>query len=156
MDSFHRMKPGQIAMQASLCTQEEEEIFRQKLLADKPEHRIGFAFISGTPDELRNKLQRSVIGCALKNQIITRQESAIFTLCSLSRQALTHALTNTISDDHIRMKIALVSTPGGSPSPCTAKPRFISGLPRKSWGFLYIVILQHKLPGIHTAFCEKR
>lgn len=49
MDSFHRMKPGQIAMQASLCTQEEEEIFRQKLLADKPEHRIGFAFISGTP-----------------------------------------------------------------------------------------------------------
>ena len=111
MDSFQRMKPGQIAMQASLCTQEEEEIFRQKLLADKPEHRIGFAFISGTPDELRNKLQRSVIGCALKNQIITRQESAIFTLCSLSRQALTHALTNTISDDHIRMKIALVSTP---------------------------------------------
>ena len=93
MDSFQRMKPGQIAMQASLCTQEEEEIFRQKLLADKPEHRIGFAFISGTPDELRNKLQRSVIGCALKKQIITRQESAIFTLCSLSRQALTHALT---------------------------------------------------------------
>jgi hypothetical protein len=48
MYSFQRMKPGQIAMQASLCTQEEEEIFRQKLLADKPEHRIGFAFISGT------------------------------------------------------------------------------------------------------------
>ncbi len=84
--------------------------FRQKLLGDKPEHRIGFAFISGTSDELRNKLQRCVIGCALKNQIITRQESAIFTLCSLSRQALTHALTNTITGDHIRLKIALVST----------------------------------------------
>ncbi|MEI6934357.1 HutP protein, partial [Klebsiella pneumoniae] len=79
MYSFQRMKPGQIAIQASLCTQEEEEVFRQKLLGDKPEHRIGFAFISGTSDELRNKLQRCVIGCALKNQIITRQESAIFT-----------------------------------------------------------------------------
>ena len=110
MYSFQRMKPGQIAIQASLCTQEEEEVFRQKLLGDKPEHRIGFAFISGTSDELRNKLQRCVIGCALKNQIITRQESAIFTLCSLSRQALTHALTNTITGDHIRLKIALVST----------------------------------------------
>ena len=105
MYSFQRMKPGQIAIQASLCTQEEEEVFRQKLLGDKPEHRIGFAFISGTSDELRNKLQRCVIGCALKNQIITRQESAIFTLCSLSRQALTHALTNTITGDQDRKSV---------------------------------------------------
>ncbi len=55
MYSFQRMKPGQIAIQASLCTQEEEEVFRQKLLGDKPEHRIGFAFISGTSDELRKQ-----------------------------------------------------------------------------------------------------
>jgi malonate transporter MadM subunit len=156
MYSFQRMKPGQIAIQASLCTQEEEEIFRQKLLGDKPEHRIGFAFISGTSDELRNKLQRCVIGCALKNQIITRQESAIFTLCSLSRQALTHALTNTITGDHIRLKIALVSTSRWLAVAMYGEARFISGLLRKSWGFVYIVILPHKLPGIHTAFCEKR
>lgn len=111
MYSFQRMKPGQIAFLASLCQQEEEEIFRQKLLVDKPEHRVGFAFITGTASEIKNKLQRCVIGCALKNQIINRQETAIFTLCQTSHQALTHALINTISDDRLRIKIALVSNP---------------------------------------------
>lgn len=109
MYSFQRMKPGQIALQASLCTQDEEEIFRQKLLTDKPEHKIGFAFISGTADEIRNKLQRCVIGCALKNQVISRQETAIFTLSEIGRQALTHALKDAASNDRIRIKIAIVS-----------------------------------------------
>lgn len=56
MYSFQRMKPGQIALLASLCTQEDEDNFRQKLLADKPEHKVGFVFMTGTSDELKNKL----------------------------------------------------------------------------------------------------
>lgn len=112
MYAFQRMKPGQIALLASLCTQEDEENFRQKLLEDKPEHKVGFAFMTGTADEIKNKLQRCVIGCAFKHQIITRQESAIFTLCQASHQALTHALANNINGDKIRIKIALVSNPG--------------------------------------------
>ncbi|CAM3423242.1 hypothetical protein SB6411_02465 [Klebsiella spallanzanii] len=111
MYSFQRMKPGQIALLASLCIQEDEENFRQKLLVDKPEHKVGFAFMTGTSDEIKNKLQRCVIGCAFRHQIITRQESAIFTLCQASNQALTHALANSISGDRIKIKIALVSNP---------------------------------------------
>lgn len=111
MYSFQRMKPGQIALLASLCIQEDEENFRQKLLVDKPEHKVGFAFMTGTSDEIKNKLQRCVIGCAFRHQIITRQESAIFTLCQASNQALTHALANNISGDRIKIKIALVSNP---------------------------------------------
>lgn len=111
MYSFQRMKPGQIALLASLCTQEDEDNFRQKLLADKPEHKVGFVFMTGTSDELKNKLQRCIIGCAFKHQIITCQESAIFTLCQVSHQALTHALANSINGDRMRIKIALVSNP---------------------------------------------
>ncbi|MBA7845009.1 HutP family protein [Klebsiella sp. RHBSTW-00484] len=111
MYSFQRMKPGQIALLASLCTQEDEENFRQKLLIDKPEHKVGFAFMTGTSDEIKTKLQRCVIGCAFKHQIITRQETAIFTLCQASHQALSHALANNINGDRIRIKIALVSNP---------------------------------------------
>lgn len=111
MHAFQRMKPGQIAFLASLCLQEEEEQFRQQLLVDKPEHRVGFAFMTGTSAEIKNKLQRCVVGCALKHQIISRQETAIFTLCHTSHQALMHALANNIADDHLRIKIALVSSP---------------------------------------------
>mgnify|MGYP002571464930 FL=1 len=106
MYSFQRMKPGQIALLASLCTQEDEDNFRQKLLAE-----VGFVFMTGTSDEIKNKLQRCIIGCAFKHQIITRQESAIFTLCQVSHQALTHALANSINGDRMRIKIALVSNP---------------------------------------------
>lgn len=109
MSSFQRMKPGQIALLASLCTQEEEESFRQQLLTEKPEHRVGFAFMTGTSGEIKNKLQRCVIGCALKNHITPRQDSAIFTLCRTSHLALTNALANNIADDRLRIKIALVS-----------------------------------------------
>ena len=111
MYSFQRMKPGQIALLASLCTQEDEDNFRQKLLTDKPEHKVGFVFMTGTSDEIKNKLQRCVIGCAFKHQIITRQGPAIFTLCQTSHQALTHALTNNINGDRVRTKIALGSNP---------------------------------------------
>ncbi|HCF8167860.1 TPA: HutP family protein [Klebsiella oxytoca] len=112
MYSFQRMKPGQIALLASLCALEDEEDFRRKLQADKPGHKVGFAFMTGTADEIKNKLQRCVIGCAFKHQIITRQEPAIFTLCQASHQALTHALANNINSERIKIKIALVSNPG--------------------------------------------
>lgn len=111
MYTFQQMKPGQIAVLASLCPQEEEENFRQKLLTDKPGHRVGFAFMTGASGEIKNKLQRCVVGCALKHQIIGRQDTAIFTLCRTSQQALNHALANNIADEHIRIKIALVSNP---------------------------------------------
>lgn len=111
MHAFQQMKPGQIAVLASQCPQEEEENFRLKLLSDKPEHRVGFAFMTGTAEEIKHKLQRCVVGCALKHQIISRQDTAIFTLCRTSQQALAHALANNIADDHIRIKLALVSNP---------------------------------------------
>lgn len=47
------MKPGQIALLASLCALEDEEDFRRKLQADKPEHKVGFAFMTGTADEIK-------------------------------------------------------------------------------------------------------
>ena len=109
MYSFQGMKPGQIALLASLCAQQDEDNFRQKLLIDRPDHHVGFAFLTGTTGEIKNKLQRSVIGCALKQQIIPRQEIAIFSLCQLSNQALNQALENTLSESHIRIKISLIS-----------------------------------------------
>ncbi|WP_315970349.1 HutP family protein [Escherichia fergusonii] len=45
----------------------------------------------------------------LKQQIIPRQEIAIFSLCQLSNQALNQALENTLSESHIRIKISLIS-----------------------------------------------
>jgi len=111
MYSFQRMKPGQIALLASLCTQDEEEHFRQKLLVDKPEHRVGFAFMTGTAGEIKHKLRHCIIGCALKHQIIPRKEAAIFTLCQTGHQALLHALASNTIDDHLRIKIALLSNP---------------------------------------------
>ena len=67
MYSFQRMKPGQIALLASLCTQEDEDNFRQKLLADKPEHKVGFVFMTGTSDEL--KISYSAVSSAARLSI---------------------------------------------------------------------------------------
>ncbi|CNH52377.1 HutP [Yersinia frederiksenii] len=109
MHNFSGLKPGHVSLLAALCIQDDEASFLQTLHSELPEYRAGFTFLTGTPEELRKKLQRCILGCAFKNMVISKKESEIFSLLRASQQALNNALINGMEEGHIKLKVGMVS-----------------------------------------------
>ncbi len=98
---------GKAAIMASL-TDENEEPEIKRLLSNSP-FKLAITFVSGLSNEIRGTFVKSVINCALQNEIIQKSPGQIHAVVHAALDAFTGVVHAVPADASLKIKVAIVT-----------------------------------------------
>ena len=99
---------GKIAMLAALTSEVEEAEIKISAIALN-NSKLAVTFISGMSKEIRNSFIKSLVGCALQNDIIDKQAGQIHAVIHAGLDALNGAMSHTPVEASVKLKVAIAS-----------------------------------------------
>jgi hut operon positive regulator len=105
---FSFKRTGKIATLAALTDEEEEKKIKQELASD-PHYRLAITVVSGISSEVKQNFVKSIIGCALQNNIIVKSSGNIHAVVHAALDALNGVVHQVPADSSLKLKVAIVS-----------------------------------------------
>ncbi|MDI6860611.1 MAG: HutP family protein [Caldisericia bacterium] len=98
---------GKIAMLAALSDDEEEKVIKEK--AVKIGIKLAVTVVAGLASNVKEHFVKSIIGCAIQNNIVEKNSVLIHGVVHASLDALQGILHQVPVDASIRMKVGIAS-----------------------------------------------
>jgi hut operon positive regulator len=99
---------GKIALIAATSDEKEEESIKALINAAESDQKIAVTFVSGLTGDIKKNFIKSLIGCAIQNNIIEKKESQIHGIVHAGLDALRGIITDLGTDISLKMKVAIV------------------------------------------------
>ncbi|HOP62414.1 MAG TPA: HutP family protein [Spirochaetota bacterium] len=100
---------GKVALIVAMTDEEEEKIVKQLAKATDFNFKLAVTFVSGLTSEIKNTFLKSVIGCALQNEIIEKNDKRIHALVHAGIDALAGITHSAPIEGSLKLKIAIVA-----------------------------------------------
>jgi hut operon positive regulator len=99
---------GKIAMLAALSNEHEEATIKSQV--DGLDNiKLAVTFISGMSREIRSNFIKSLVGCALQNNVVNKSAGQIHAVIHAGLDALNGAMSHTPVDASVKLKVAIAS-----------------------------------------------
>lgn len=105
---FSFTRTGKLASLAALTDDEEEKRLKEELAHDI-RYRVAITFISGLTSDIKENFVKSIIGCALQNDVIVKSSGNVHAVIHAALDALDGVVHNVPADSSLKMKVAIVS-----------------------------------------------
>lgn len=99
---------GKMAIVAAMSDHEEEDIIKHMINDNKDEYKVAITFISGMTGSIKSSFIKSIIGCALQNGIVEKQNTQVHAVVHAALDALNGILYHIDADSSVKMKVAIV------------------------------------------------
>jgi len=99
---------GKIALIAAASDDNEEEVLKGLINIPGGEYRLAITFISGMTDNVKSSFVKSIIGCALQNELVEKKNTEIHAIIHAGLDALGGILHQVGADSSLKMKVAIV------------------------------------------------
>jgi len=100
---------GKIAIMTSLTNEDEEVAMKSYVKNNHPDIKLAVTFISGLSHEIKGTFIRSIVTCALQNNIILKEGTTIHALVHASIDAMTGIMHSTPAEGSLKLKVAVAS-----------------------------------------------
>ncbi len=104
---FELSRLGKTALLAALSDENEEEAIKRAVL--DTEYRLAITFVSGRSTDIKSTFVKSIIGCALQNEIIRKTPGQIHAVLHAALDALTGIVHSVPADASLKMKVAIAA-----------------------------------------------
>ena len=105
---FKLNRIGKIALLAAITNEEEEKLFKELVKNYDVEYKLAVTFVSGRTSEIKNSFLKSIVGCALQNEIIEKSGKSIHSLVHAGIDALGGITSSAPIEGSLKLKVALV------------------------------------------------
>ena len=107
--SLKLQRIGKIAMIAALTDEEEEAILKEKIEKSSNNIKLAITVVAGVLKDVKETFVKSIIGCALQNNIVNKNSVEIHGVLHGALDALIGITHQIPVDASIKMKVALVT-----------------------------------------------
>ncbi len=104
---FNEKEIGKIALLLAISNKEEEEEIFHKINESTNDIRTGVSFVAGASKEVNEKIINNILGCALKENIVS--SSCVHGLLHAGVSAFGHFGHDGLLYGHLKIKIAIVA-----------------------------------------------
>lgn len=98
---------GKTALLAAISDEDEEQYVKDA--AERTEYRLAITFVTGLSSEIKTKFVKSIIGCALQNDIIKKTPGQIHAVLHAALDALTGIVHSVPADASLKLKVAITA-----------------------------------------------
>lgn len=99
---------GKIALLAAMTSESEEAAIKSQINMVN-NIKLAVTFISGMSREIRSHFIKSLVGCALQNNVVNKTAGEIHAVSHAGLDALTGAMMHTPVDASVKLKVAIAS-----------------------------------------------
>ena len=99
---------GKIALIAAASDATEEEAIKALVNGTDSEFKIAVTFVSGLTSDIKKNFIKSLIGCAIQNELIEKKETQIHSIVHAGLDALRGIISDLGTDISLKLKVAIV------------------------------------------------
>ncbi|HPX62330.1 MAG TPA: HutP family protein [Deltaproteobacteria bacterium] len=99
---------GKIALIAAASDAAEEEAIKALVNGADNDQKIAVTFVSGLTGDIKKNFIKSLIGCAIQNELIEKKDTQIHSIVHAGLDALRGIITDLGTDISLKMKVAIV------------------------------------------------
>ena len=100
---------GKIALLAAISDEEEGQLFKEAILKRGENIKLAVTVISGMTSSIKQTFAKSIVSCALQNEIIEKKAPQIHGLIHAGMDAFSGAFTNSSISGSVKLKVSIVS-----------------------------------------------
>jgi len=100
---------GRIAMLAALTNESEEWAMKDIVKKENCNYKLAVTFISGLRHDIQANFIKSLVGCALQNNVIQKTGSKIHALVHAGLDAMSGVANQVPADGSLKLKVAIVA-----------------------------------------------
>ena len=100
---------GKIAMLAAMSDEKEEERIKKEVSENMNEYRLAVTFISGLSTDISKSFVKSIVGCALQNNVIRKSGTQIHAVLHAALDSLKGVIHQVPAEASLKLKVGIVS-----------------------------------------------
>ncbi|HOP62415.1 MAG TPA: HutP family protein [Spirochaetota bacterium] len=102
---------GRIALMTAITDESEEKLLKELIKTQHGDYKVAVTCVSGLTSEIKTSFLRSIVGCALQNNVIEKSGKRIHALVHAGIDALAGITHSAAIDGSLKLKVAIVSDP---------------------------------------------
>ncbi len=100
---------GKIAMLAAISDENEEHQIKTEVNTSNSGYRLAVTFISGLSSDISKSFVKSIVGCALQNNIIRKSGTQVHAVLHAALDALKGVTHQVPAEASLKLKVGIVS-----------------------------------------------
>lgn len=105
--NYHRI--GKIALLAAMSDDDEERQLKQEINVPSSEYKLAVTVISGLTSDIKKTFVKSIVGCALHNNIIKKIGIQIHAVLHASLDAMTGVVHQVPAEASLKLKVGIAT-----------------------------------------------
>ena len=102
---------GKLALMVAMTDEKEEAVIKEYVKKNYSNYKLAVTFVSGRTSEVKNSFLKSIVGCAIQNEIIEKSGKRIHSLVHAGIDALAGITHSAAIEGSLKLKVVLVSDP---------------------------------------------
>lgn len=99
---------GKIALIAACSDEKEEELIKQLVNSSGGDNKLAVTFVSGVTGDIKRVFVKSLIGCAIQNDLIEKKDTQVHAVVHAGLDALKGIISDIGTDTSLKLKVAIV------------------------------------------------
>lgn len=99
---------GKTALIAACTDEKEEELIKSIINAPGSDQKLAVTFVSGVTTDIKRIFVKSLIGCAIQNELIEKKDTQVHAVVHAGLDALKGILSDLGADTSLKFKVAIV------------------------------------------------
>jgi hut operon positive regulator len=99
---------GKIALIAACSDEKEEELVKNLVNNTENDQKLAVTFVSGITTDIKKIFVKSLIGCAIQNDLIEKKDTQVHAIVHAGLDALKGIISDLGADTSLKIKVAIV------------------------------------------------
>lgn len=100
---------GRLALMAAMSDETEERELKKEINTDSTGYQLAITIITGLSSDVKKSFCKSIVGCSLQNEIISKSPTQVHAVLHASLDALTGVIHSVPAEASLKLKVGIVA-----------------------------------------------